>query len=790
MVNTLDPAVLSVYILVPLIVSFLISDYTSSTLLAAWIITHNLILFYRVSIARKIKNTQDKNQNHYYLFHYLLALTLSGLLWGGLTSYLIFNAPKEVTIMVIAIIVALSSGAISTMGSIFHAFLLFITSQLVPVIISLFITADMSYSLLSILLILFLFVISSSAYRYYSQLKLIINLNQKLEQANEAKSQFLANMSHEIRTPMNAIIGFTELSIQAPEKKMDYLKKVYHSAQHLLCLINNILDLSKVESGKLEIDCIVFDLCLIVSELDSSSTLLAKNKDIVLRIPKHHMDKKQQEQIRLLKGDPLRLNQILTNLVANAIKFTQSGEVSLQINKLEHDQDNEIKLQFVIQDTGIGISKEQQKKLFKNFSQADSNITRSYGGTGLGLAISKQLIEQMGGTIQVKSELGKGSTFEFSLIFPLPCAQEIQEYSDTSKKQLEVSQKTIHNGKIVLLVEDNEVNQVLGSTLLDSYGYWVEVVNSGKQALAKTANKLYDAILLDINMKDMNGYETCRQIRQQSINHNVPIIALTANALSGTREKCLAAGMNDYLSKPFKSSELKAILEKWVDNQPLEKYSPPLKDSNGVELPLVPSLDYQNILATFGSIKFYFKTLLLFRKNQTQLIAQLKQLVASRNQTEAHRLLHTVKGISAQIGACKIHDIIVLMEVNCKNSVEFLSMMPILQAELEQLFNDIDRIGLYLESNKTTRINTSSITAHGKNKDNKAIDAALAHRLQELYNYICSYDTQAMTVLESLKAESGKPFYRQHLQKIGDFLEMFDYEGAQQYIEKSELLVH
>ncbi|WP_052501704.1 PAS domain-containing hybrid sensor histidine kinase/response regulator [Thiomicrospira microaerophila] len=380
---------------------------------------------------------------------------------------------------------------------------------------------------------------------------------QAAEAANRAKSEFLANMSHEIRTPMNGIIGMSELGLKEtdPQKMHHQLKRVNESGRLLLGIINDILDFSKIEAGMLELDPQPFQLRQLKDELNSLFIGMAQDKGLDFGVYCDCTD----NCVTCLYGDNLRLRQILTNLIGNAIKFTARGEVRLEI-VLKYPKnsqiDNQAWLAFSIKDTGIGMSPEQQAKLFKAFTQADTSITRKHGGTGLGLVISEKLVRLMGGDdIHIQSELGKGSVFSFSVTMPL-C-------DDEQRKQL-ISQPHFSDhsqllGRI-LLVEDNEINQEVAGEMLRQIGVSFEVAENGQVAVDKAKTQAFDLILMDIQMPVMDGYQACRAIR--AFNPTIPIIALTAAAMVEDKNKALAAGMNDHLAKPLDSEALYRVLSR------------------------------------------------------------------------------------------------------------------------------------------------------------------------------------------------------------------------------------
>jgi signal transduction histidine kinase len=409
-----------------------------------------------------------------------------------------------------------------------------------------------------------------------TRLKREIADRMQAEEASRAKSQFLANMSHEIRTPMNGILGMSDLlsgTALTPVQRR-YNDIVRRSGESLLCIINDILDFSRIEAGKLALDAIPFDPRQAVEDLCELLAERARAKGLELI---RHVAPEVPPRV---VGDPNRLRQILLNLLGNAVKFTERGEVVLRVD-LARREEGAVWLRFSVRDTGIGISPEAQGRIFQSFSQADGSTTRKYGGTGLGLAISRQLAVLMGGEIELDSEPGKGSEFRFHARFltaPGATLHDADVAVTESPGPVMEPQPPADGGTgatepadlleaSILLVEDNPVNQEVARSMLGILGIRPDLAANGNEALEALARKRYDLVLMDCQMPGMDGYEATKILRETETNARTPVVALTANAMAGDSKQCLAAGMDDYLGKPFTLRQLRDVLKRWIPAQ-------------------------------------------------------------------------------------------------------------------------------------------------------------------------------------------------------------------------------
>ena len=380
---------------------------------------------------------------------------------------------------------------------------------------------------------------------------------QAAEQANRAKDLFLANMSHELRTPMNAVLGMIELALAKAEipAVKDYLQTAHDSARTLLEILNEILDFSRIEAGCLQLESVPFSLRQVVEPVVRTLAVRAREKDLLLTSSVAEVGER-------LLGDPLRLRQVLMNLVGNAIKFTPEGRVAVEA-RLRWQDDRQARVEFLVTDTGIGISPEDQAKIFAPFTQADASTARHFGGSGLGLAIASSLVELMGGRLELESQPGRGSTFRFSLEFPKTHAAEIEENPAAGDLQTVLNSRPARRLSI-LLAEDNRANQKLAGHILGTRGHAVQVVENGVEAVERVRQRDFDAALMDVQMPLLDGLQATAAIRnmQDPEKARLPIIAITAHAFKDDQERCLAAGMDAYLSKPINGLELIGLVER------------------------------------------------------------------------------------------------------------------------------------------------------------------------------------------------------------------------------------
>jgi signal transduction histidine kinase/CheY-like chemotaxis protein len=471
----------------------------------------------------------------------------------------------------------------------------------------------------------------------------LVKAKSQAELANDAKSDFLAHMSHDIRTPLNNIILLSQMlrrdAVDATRRRLDDLNA---SARHLLLLINNILDLSKIEAGRLVLDQVNFKLVDVLNAVMATvaSSAQAVQLDVTLDIAEPLRDAS-------LKGDPLRLKQILINLVGNAIKFTRRGSVTLSARCLAQDRAC-VHLGFAVEDTGVGIASGDQQRIFKAFEQVDGATFRDQSGTGLGLAISDRLVRAMGGTINVESRTGEGSTFTFELVFP--------RGGELPQEDFAVSSETVRfNGSCVLLVEDHPLSRDLMRQMLSDYGCTVDVAKDGIEAVECASKNLYDLILMDLQMPRMGGLDATRAIRALPQHGHTPIVGVTANAFADDRERCLQAGMNGHIAKPIQPENLGRELSAWL----AESAEEPDKDWPGdtVRGSVAGGEKPRGMLAgNLGNRMTHAQVLSRYVELHRSDMALLRSHIDAGDIDAARRLLHDLEGASAMVGVQTMRD--------------------------------------------------------------------------------------------------------------------------------------
>ncbi|MDB5223852.1 MAG: integral rane sensor hybrid histidine kinase [Chitinophagaceae bacterium] len=483
--------------------------------------------------------------------------------------------------------------------------------------------------------------------RYQEQL---IEAKKIAEDAKRLEEQFLANMSHEIRTPMNGIQGMTDLLLETKlnDEQKDFATTIKRSSDNLLVIINDILDFSKIQAGKLILEKIDFNLTEVLENVKALFKYRIQEKGLSLRLTVN------EDVPRKLNGDPHRLNQVLINLIGNAIKFTQSGSINISISVQEKTAE-EIVLSFTIADTGIGIAPDMINDIFESFTQASTDTTRNFGGTGLGLTITKQLLEMQNGNISVESKINIGTTFQFSIPY---------NYSKTNNPLLFTGKdvknyRSLFTGKKFLVAEDNEVNQKVIRQVLQKAGGTVDIANNGLEAISLLKkNKDYNLVIMDLQMPEMDGYAATKYIRNV-MNISIPIVAMTASVLKDEKSKCIEMGMNDYLSKPFDFSFIYQRISLLLDNTPVINYEPVIEKPNN-------NLFDLSLLEEMDDNEYVSEILTMFLNNTPNELNELQNTCTYNQFDAAYKMAHKLKSSAGLLKATILLDVLIKIEETAK----------------------------------------------------------------------------------------------------------------------------
>ncbi len=594
------------------------------------------------------------------------------------------------------------------------------------------------------------------------------------EEANRSKSAFLANMSHEIRTPMNAVIGLTYLLKQTnmTTRQMDYASKIESASNNLLALINDILDFSKIEAGKIVVEQIPYSIHSIIDDIKTIAQFNADQKKLSLDISI------EDSVPRTVIGDPVRVHQIVLNLLNNAIKFTDHGIVTLTVTGVQPNlKRKRITIIYRVTDTGIGMSKEQQRHIFESFTQADSTTTRNYGGTGLGLAICKGLVMNMNGTISIKSRPGRGSTFTVSIPCRVSDMSLVQSESNNCKSSQEIRNENNEicslQGLGLLLVEDNTINQQVASELLEKEGIDVTVAQNGKEAIdvmEKRGWDSFDLILMDLQMPVMDGYEATKKIVTKT---KTPIVAMSADVVHGVRERVQSAGMCDYIAKPINVSQLYRVIAAYTNRKPVLTQSKVNEQSPMPQVKRQTGINSENALNNLnGNIELYCSLLESFLGSMSRYPVQVEGMLHEGKVNDALRLIHTMKGVAVNLGLEGLEPLCADAQSAIKQSGAFNEQIKVSLNQIAKYMNSISiSIGQFISNNRNT---IKILKPKTKLSD-------FINTMDELISFIKVYDGEAVDIIKKLELMSLPENIKKEVEELSGLVLKFDFEKALEF---------